>query len=152
MLRDDICKALARQLEPCEDVLALWLEGADALNKVDEYSDLDICVSVTPGTMDSAETAVRDVITHFGELDHDVVEQQGPDRRHIVLHLADTLVHALIDIDIVVDCGSNFYPDDPIEAPKILFDKANIIKFDVAELGKGELLEALASFDNVINE
>ena len=152
MRRDEICRQLRLALEPKEEILALWLEGADALDRVDEYSDLDICVSVTEGSMDSAELIIRRVLCEFSDLDHELVSQRSSDRRHLISHLAGTSVHALIDIDILVACGSEFFKDDPIEAPKVLFDKARVITFDVKNISGDELLAELDGLDKIINE
>ena len=43
--RDEITAAIARALEPLDYVHAMWEGGAAAFGRVDEWSDVDICVS-----------------------------------------------------------------------------------------------------------
>jgi hypothetical protein len=43
--RDDITRAVAAALEPLDYVYAMWEGGAVAFDRVDEWSDVDICVS-----------------------------------------------------------------------------------------------------------
>jgi predicted nucleotidyltransferase len=43
--RDEITAAIAAALEPLDCVYAMWEGGAVAFDRVDEWSDIDICVS-----------------------------------------------------------------------------------------------------------
>ena len=43
--RDEVTGAIARALEPLDYVYAMWEGGAVAFDRVDEWSDIDICVS-----------------------------------------------------------------------------------------------------------
>lgn len=47
--RECIITTLADRLQQDSRVLAVWLEGADATQRVDEYSDIDLCCSVESG-------------------------------------------------------------------------------------------------------
>jgi predicted nucleotidyltransferase len=51
--RQEILAYLQAKLEPHPHVHALWLEGADARNKVDEYSDIDLWLDVEDGHEES---------------------------------------------------------------------------------------------------
>ena len=43
--RDEVTAAIARALEPLDYVYAMWEGGAVAFDRLDEWSDIDICVS-----------------------------------------------------------------------------------------------------------
>jgi predicted nucleotidyltransferase len=43
--REEITAAIARALEPLDYVYAMWEGGAVAFGRVDEWSDIDICIS-----------------------------------------------------------------------------------------------------------
>jgi len=47
--RQKIIATLRERLETTPQILAMWLEGADATDTVDEYSDIDLCCPVKTG-------------------------------------------------------------------------------------------------------
>ena len=49
MTRDEIIEHLTDKLKNDSLVYAFWLEGADAQDRTDDYSDIDICLSVEAG-------------------------------------------------------------------------------------------------------
>lgn len=128
-MRQEIIDTLEFVLGSRDTVLALWLEGADSTNTVDEYSDLDLCCAVMPGCMEEIEELTRDVLGSFDVLDQDYMTVDESDRRQIVFHIANSSPYLLIDFDLLVDCGSTFYRNDNIEKPKVLFDRDNIIEY-----------------------
>ena len=44
--KEEIIEVLANTLEKYDFIYALWLEGSEAVNKTDQYSDLDIWLDV----------------------------------------------------------------------------------------------------------
>jgi len=68
-MRDKIIESIKRRLDKNEHVQALWLEGADALNRVDEYSDIDFVADVDDSFIDSIFKEVESVLTLIGEMD-----------------------------------------------------------------------------------
>jgi hypothetical protein len=146
--RDTIISTLFEQLELNPKVLALWLEGADATNWVDEYSDLDICCSVEAGAIAQVAGQAQQALASLGSLDliHQLNEEK--DFHHLVFHLAGTSDYLLIDFVIFVARGSQFVAGDEIEKPLVLFDRANIIRYlpgeeYLASLGTPQRLQAL---------
>jgi hypothetical protein len=56
-----------------ERVQACWLEGADALDAIDGYSDIDFCAAVTQGSIEAVAQLARDALGELGRLDVDHV-------------------------------------------------------------------------------
>jgi len=128
-MRQQIIDTLEFVLGSRDTVLALWLEGADSTDTVDEYSDLDFSCAVMPGYMDEIEELTRDVLGSFDVLDQDFMTVDESDRRQIVFHIANTSPYLMIDFDLLVECGSTFYRNDTIEKPQVLFDRAGVIRY-----------------------
>lgn len=51
--RDDITTGLIRDLVSHEDIVAIWEGGAAATGRLDDFSDLDLCLLIRPGAADS---------------------------------------------------------------------------------------------------
>jgi hypothetical protein len=123
-----------------ERVQACWLEGADALDAIDGYSDIDFCAAVTQGSIEAVAQLARDALGELGRLDVDHVVLREPDRQHVVLHVDGTPAELLVDLSLNVNRGTSFIEDDPIERPLVLFDRGNVIKF-IPQSHQMELLD-----------
>ena len=148
--RPRIISALHDRLLQEPGVLAVWLEGADAVGRVDEFSDLDLCCSVEPGLLAQAAGLAREALEMLGPLD--LISRQGdrPDfQEHTVFHLAGTSEFLLIDfVAYRAGRGSQFVAGDDIEKPLVLFDRGGAITFQprekaLAQLGRGQRLNEL---------
>ncbi len=133
-MRDKIIESIKRRLDKNEHVHALWLEGADALNRVDEYSDIDFVADVDDSFVDRVFEEVESVLTLIGELD--VCENVEVDHDKIfqkVYHLKDTSEYLQIDFNIQAHSRSAdesvFVKGDCLEAASVLFDKSNVVRF-----------------------
>ncbi len=136
--RQDILSTLKEQLEPHPKVIALWLEGADALGMVDEYSDIDICCSVEAGAIQEVAGCAKKALEILGVLDLEQDRGEGEEMRSIVFHLAGTSEYLMLDFDFYVGRGSTFAEGDNIEKPLVLFDKGPVIRI----LSQAEYLPA----------
>lgn len=82
---------------PKDYVYAMWLEGADGLNQVDEYSDLDIWFDVEDSKRNSF---INDLIYHLsllGKIDS-VMRQSTKDIYQSNIHLENTSEYLTIDL------------------------------------------------------
>jgi len=128
----------------------MWLEGADATGNVDSFSDIDVCCSVSAGSMDAATSRAQAALVSLGKLDLIEKSSRGKDFQFTVFHLEDTSPYLLIDFDVYVDRGSQFTEDDAIEKPLILFDRAGVIRFfandqHLASIKRAERLQELVN-------
>ena len=138
--RNSIIATLRTHLEPNPKILAMWLEGADATNAVDEYSDLDLCCSVEAGSLAQVADQAEQALARLAPLDFRQKLRDEKDFQHWVFHLAGTSAYLLIDFNLFVARGSEFVVGDTIEQPLVLFDKAHVIRY----VSQPERLTALA--------
>ena len=127
--RTAIVATLQEAFERIPQVGAMWLEGADAASRVDEYSDIDICCAVQAGFFPLVDAQARGALAKLGTLDQATLLQDEPAQRHIVLHLQDSSLHLLIDLCLYVGRGSDFTEGDEIEKPLVLFDRAGAVRY-----------------------
>lgn len=127
--RHEIVSILHEHLASHPKILALWMEGADATNTVDEYSDIDLCCSVEAGATVEVTDRTREILGNIGKIDLTEDLHAEEDHRHTVFHLAGTPDYLLVDFDVFVGRGSTFIEADEIEKPLILFDKASVIRY-----------------------
>jgi hypothetical protein len=132
--RQDIISSLQSALEPDEDVLAMWLEGADARGTVDLFSDIDLCCSAKPGSIDAVAAKAQQVLEGLGRLNLAKHVHHGEDFLSNTFHLEDSEPYLLIDLDIYVGRGSSFTAGDEIEKPLVLFDKTGLITFSSPDM------------------
>ena len=127
--RHSIIATLCTHLEPNPQILAMWLEGADATNTVDEYSDLDLCCSVEVGSLAQVADQAGQALASIAPIDFRQTLRDEKDFQHLVFHLAGTSAYLLIDFTLFVARGSEFVVGDTIEQPLVLFDKAHVIRY-----------------------
>jgi hypothetical protein len=111
----------------------MWLEGADATQTVDEYSDIDLCCSVQLGALTEVAEHARQILENFSPLDLIETLGVGEDYQSTVFHLAGTSRYLLVDLDLFVGRGSSFIEGDEIEKPLVLFDRRAVIQYTVPE-------------------
>lgn len=113
-------------------VLALWLEGADGTNRLDEYSDIDLVCYAKEGRVDDAVRRLDDALEHLGTLDI-AYEQIGrpANNRYKVYHLTNTPESLLIDATFQSESFPvSFLREDRFVIPLVLLDKENIVEFE----------------------
>ena len=147
--RNVVIKAIENKLKDNENVYALWLEGADGLNCVDEYSDIDFVVDVEDGSEEEIFNLAEEALGALGDIDVNHRMKHGhPKMRQKVYHIKNSSEYLLIDFCIQShsrDISEGvFVKGDMVEAPKVIFDKDNIVRFgDEQELNKEELRERI---------
>ncbi|MCL2356324.1 MAG: hypothetical protein FWC70_04060 [Defluviitaleaceae bacterium] len=132
-MKAEIIKKLTDALAPLNFVHALWLEGADATDTADEYSDIDFWADVDDAYEEQALEAVENALGELGEIEYKYIMRHGhPKIRQRVYHLAGTSEYLLIDFCLQLHSRPSdeyeFYENDPVEAVKILFDKSGVIR------------------------
>lgn len=126
--RHTIITTMQKSLSAQPNILALWLEGADATGFVDEFSDIDLCCSVRQGNLELAAAWAQAALESLGELDLVEIEKKGEDFLSNTFHLQGSSPYLLVDFDVFVGRGSTFTTGDAIERPLILFDRAGVIQ------------------------
>ena len=119
-------------------VYAFWLEGADSTGLVDQYSDLDLWFDVADDNLDEIYAAIEELLTEISPLDFNYETQSAnPKIRHKIYHLQGSPEFLRLDVMLQYHSrarsGTEFYMDDPIESPLVIFDKVGLIRFVSAD-------------------
>ncbi len=131
--RNEIIKYLKEFSENKDYVYAMWLEGADGVDRVDEYSDIDFWFDVKKEYQESFLYECIDALSSLGEIDSRVDEVREEIAQSNI-HLKNTSKYLTLDICVQshkvrgreVTC---FVRGDIAEVPQVLFDKNNIISY-----------------------
>ncbi len=125
-------------------VYAMWLEGADGLNKVDEYSDLDIWFDVKDSMRDSFIEELVSKLSELGEIDSRM-NKVTSEIFQSNIHLENTSEFLTIDLAAQNDSrdrGATCFTKGSItEVPLIIFDRKDIISFKEPDLVDKDLLK-----------
>lgn len=116
------------------EVHAYWLEGADALNAVDKYSNIDIWLDVEDGLgdIDIVFQIAEEGFSKLGKLDF----KFSVDHKHLKIyqsyyHIEGTSGYLIIDFCIQSHSRDRnevkFVEGDILEFPKVIFDKSGVI-------------------------
>lgn len=132
--REMIIQKLRQGLEPMDYVNAMWLEGADAIGKVDSYSDLDIYIDIADEYENQSIKDVENILSTIAELDYKYVMKHGhPKLRQRIYHLKGTSEYLMIDFCWQLHSRNKeeyvYISNDDIEAALVIFDKANVIRY-----------------------
>jgi predicted nucleotidyltransferase len=144
--RQEVLDYLQAKLEPHPHVHALWLEGADARDTVDEFSDLDLWLDVEDGQEESVLKQLEQYLSELASLDfiyrkpdfHSQIKQ-------CFFHLANT--SEFLIVDVCIQSHSRELEFGPNDFVKIIFDKANVIRFkqDTEKVNALEQAKAIQS-------
>lgn len=127
-------------------VYAMWLEGADGLNQVDEYSDLDIWFDVEDSKRDSFIKDLVEELSKIGKIDSQMIKISS-DIYQSNIHLENTSEYLTLDLAAQNDSRDRddtcFTKGSITEVPKVLFDKKNIISYKEQDNVDSEILKTI---------
>jgi len=131
--REALIASLTENLEPLPHIYAAWLEGADALNTVDAYSDIDLWLDVEDSLEDSAIKAVCQCLETFGplELNHER-EHPHPKIRQCFLRVGEMSKFCFVDLCIQSHSRTLVFTEHR-DTVKVLFDKKSVVRFQTSE-------------------
>lgn len=134
-----------------EFVLALWLEGADAHGRVDEYSDIDLWLDVVDGHEAEALEVVREVLDALGPLELAVeVDHPHPLIRQAFYRLAGAPEFLMVDACVQSNSREFMFTRGMAgERALVLLDRAGVVHFhDLDERAwRVEMLEWVARLE-----
>lgn len=137
--RDRIIEEMKKRFITENYIYAYWLEGADGLGALDEFSDIDIWLDVEDGFEGKVFEMAEEVLTSFGVLDFNY-EKDHPHPKIFqkYYHIEGSTEYLLIDFCIQSHSRDktevNFVEGDILEFPKVIFDKANIVSIQKDEI------------------
>jgi hypothetical protein len=132
--RQNIIAVLREHFEREPEILAMWLEGADAVQAVDAYSDIDVCCSVAAGAMLEVTNLAHKALASLAPVDLAQPLTVAEDMTTTVFHLAGTSAYMLVDFSVYVARGSDFIAGDEIEKPLVLFERGSVIRYHDPDL------------------
>jgi hypothetical protein len=152
MDRDTIINLISDKFISMNEVHAYWLEGADALNTVDEYSDIDIWLDVEDGFEDMVFQIAEEEFLQLGNFDFKFnVDHKHPKIFQNYYHIEGTSEYLIIDFCIQSHSRDSnevkFVEGDILEFPKVIFDKSSVITI----LKNDEQID-ISLIQNIINE
>lgn len=113
-------------------VYAMWLEGADGLNLVDEYSDLDFWFDVDDEMRNLFINDLVKELSTIGKIDSQIIKETKEIYQSNI-HLENTSEYLTIDLAAQNDSRSRectcFINGSITEVPKVIFDKKHVITF-----------------------
>jgi predicted nucleotidyltransferase len=128
--RREIVDALARALEPIDDVRAAWMMGSIAFERLDSLSDIDLVLDVTPGGVESTWEVIERTLEAMAPLDYryEIPQPTWHGHEQRFFHLAGTPQHLLVDV-VIMQSGHQPRLDEFERhgTPVILFDKDGIV-------------------------
>lgn len=129
--RQQIINAIGNELKNNPFVFAFWLEGADAHNRVDEFSDMDVWLDVQDGHEGMVFEQVQSILSKIAQLDFEhEVKHPHPKIRQKFFHLKDTSEFLIIDVCIQSHSREFWYTKEfTDEKVKIIFEKGKVIEF-----------------------
>jgi hypothetical protein len=132
--RSQIIDVLKKSLEPLPFIYALWLEGADASDTVDEYSDIDLWIDFEDDHEREVYSVVENALSGIGMIDFKyIMKHRHPKIRQRIYHLADTSKYLMIDVCWQLHsrdkAESTVISGDKLEAACVLFDKTGVLSF-----------------------
>ncbi len=132
--RNTVISTLADALQPLQYVHAVWLEGADAMNAVDEYSDIDLWIDFDDECEAECYCAVENALRSLSDVDlFYEMQHPHPKIRQRIYHLADTSEYLMIDICWQLHSRPKsqciFVNGSIVEYATVIFEKLQVVNF-----------------------
>jgi hypothetical protein len=129
--RDKIVGELRNKLMSNDHVVAFWLEGADAHNRVDDYSDLDVWLDVSDGREKMIMNSLRKILQKLAPIDFEMeVKHPHPKIRQAFFHLQGTPEYLIVDVCVQSHSRDFFYTiGHADEKVAMIFEKQPVIKY-----------------------
>jgi len=126
--KDAIIDHLRGKLELRDDVHAFWVEGSSAQGYADEFSDIDLWVSVDDDKIFTIYDDIELLLSEFAPIDFRYVLKNNGDIGHVVYHLHGTGKFLTIDFN-TQGISRDVHLAKGIDSAEIMFDKRDVVKF-----------------------
>jgi len=138
-MKEKIIEKLKEKLEPLSYIYALWLEGSEANNTSDEYSDIDLWVDIDDEYEAEAIEITEAALCEIATFDYKyIMDHDHPQIRQRIYHLEGTDEYLMIDFCWQLHSRPKdnyvYYENDTVESVKVIFDKDNIIRYKPLDL------------------
>lgn len=129
--RDAIISKLKDKFDCNDQVHAFWLEGSDAMECSDEYSDVDIWFDVEDKYTNTFVDEIKDTLAAISPIEFYYESGHShPQLRQFFIRLKNTSKFLIIDMCIQSHSREiEFIRQNKDEVVKIIFDKSGVIRF-----------------------
>ena len=129
--RKNIIETLKSEFINDNTVHAFWLEGADAHETVDEFSDIDIWFDVEDGCEEAFVQHMKKALLLIAPFDFICEKNHShPKIRQFFIRLKNTSVFLVIDLCLQSHSRKvEFAKENEDEKAKVIFDKSGVIKY-----------------------
>jgi hypothetical protein len=159
LTREEIVRALQRDLEPIEYIYAFWQSGSIAFDRVDQWSDIDLQLVVDDEKVKETFADVERSLTHFSSIEQKYYNPEVPEAFYRLRNAGEYLI---IDLAILKQSAPEKFLEPRIHGDLIFyFNKSNRVTFpewdDVAwrkrlEARSKRLKERFRLFNNHIEK
>lgn len=128
--REQITTTLQAHLEPHDWVLAMWQGGAAAFDRVDQWSDIDLQLTVVDDKVDAAFDVVRGALESLSPLEivYRLPEPTWHGHSQTFYQLRDASEFLLVDCAILKRSSPNHFIQPEVHGSAVVhFDKAEIL-------------------------
>ncbi len=131
LTRNDVLNSLRRSLEPKRHILAMWEGGAAAFGRVDRWSDIDLMVAATDGTVARAARDIERILRRLSPFSAQLAAKHPnwPDMVHTFYKLRDAGEYLMVDVAVMPQHSPDKLLEPEIHGePLVHFDKARICR------------------------
>lgn len=123
--RKKIINDLKRALESNKKVKAVFIVGADAQKRGDQYSDVDFDIVLDPDSVEDVEKMVKESLAKFAPIKNELKRKMSKGDLQVIYQFSKT--SKFLHVDVIYFTSFDHFDDDESEM-EILFDKDNVIK------------------------
>lgn len=151
--RQKVIEHLQKNLNERSDIHALWIEGSVAQGHADEYSDLDIWLSVDDDKIFTIYEDIEQILAEIAPIDFRYVVKNKGELGHIAYHLEGMSEFLTIDLN-TQGISRDTKLVEGVDDAKVIFDKKQVVDFRVYPPHDGNVDEArkrLGDYYKLIN-
>ena len=130
--RDEIVEHLRTKLEARNDIYAFWVEGSVPQGYADEFSDIDLWLSVDDDKIFTIYDDIEEVLSEIAPIDFRYVVKNKGELGQNVYHLQGMSEFLTVDVN-TQGVSRDVYLVKGIDDAEVIFDKQNIVKFKERE-------------------
>lgn len=145
--KQKIVEHLQKYLEERTDIHAFWIEGSVAQGHADEYSDIDLWISVDDDKIFTIYDDIEPILAEIAPIDFRYVVKNKGELGHTAYHLEGMSEFLTIDLN-TQGISREVSLVEGIDDAKVIFDKQNVIDFRVYPPHDDILVEARERLDN----
>lgn len=127
-----VVEHLRAKLEGRDDVYALWIEGSGPQGYADEFSDIDLWLSVDDDKIFTMYDDIEQMLSEIAPINFRYVVKNKGELGQTVYHLHGMSEFLTIDVN-TQGLSRDVYLVKGIDEAEVIFDKQNIVKFKERE-------------------